>query len=100
MKRFVAVTFVLCLAGAAAAADRIGDACLKSERGRGQRSLCYCIQRVADQTLTARDQKRAAEFFINPERAQEVRRSDSRSNEVFWERYERFGVYAERICRG
>ena len=83
----------------AATADTIRRACLQSERGAGQRGLCSCIQNVADQTLTGKDQKRAARFFKDPDIAQETRRSDRRRDEDFWDRYERFGDYARKICR-
>lgn len=50
-------------------------------------------------TLTPRDQRLAATFFSNPNRAQEVRQSRRRQHEAFWERYESFGVAAETFCR-
>lgn len=79
-------------------AGQIEQACLKSERSRGQQALCACIQDAADMTLTERDQRLAATFFADPNRAQEVRQSDSRGHEAFWERYENFGVAAESFC--
>ena len=99
MMRLAIILAVLMLVGAEAQADAIRQACLASERGTGQRGLCTCIQSVADQTLTARDQKRAARFFKDPDIAQETRRSDRPRDEDFWDRYERFGDYAQKICR-
>ena len=99
MMRCVAVLACLLVSVTAVQADTIRRACLQSERGAGQKGLCTCIQTVADQTLTGKDQKRAARFFENPDIAQETRRSDRRRDEDFWDRYERFGDYARKICR-
>lgn len=99
MSRLVFVTGLVCVAAGAAFAGEIEAACLKSERARGQVALCGCIQDAADMTLTKKDQKLAASFFLDPHRAQEVRQSDSRNHEAFWERYENFGVAAETFCR-
>lgn len=99
MKRLAGMTGLLLLAAEVALADRIEQACLKSERSRGQSALCGCIQDAADMTLSAGDQKLAATFFEDPHRAQEVRQSDSRRNEAFWQRYENFGLTAETFCQ-
>ena len=79
-------------------AEQIERACMKSERGSGQRSLCGCIQDAANLTLTSRDQKLAATFFRDPDRAQSIRQSDSPSDEAFWQRYKNFGQTAEHFC--
>lgn len=79
-------------------ADRIKSACLASERGQGQRTLCGCIQDAADLTLTDRDQRLAAQFFADPDRAQEVRQSNRRRDEEFWDRYENFSQMAQTFC--
>lgn len=84
--------------GAPVLAKDIGNACLASERGAGKQSLCRCIQKAADQTLTGRDQKRAAGFFEDPDLAQTARRSDARRDEAFWERYQAFGDVARKFC--
>ena len=80
-------------------AEQIERACLKSDRGQGNRSLCGCIQDAANLTLTARDQRLAATFFADPHRAQEIRQSDQRNHEAFWQRYRNFGQTAETFCR-
>jgi hypothetical protein len=98
MKSFSLFLAVAMLAAQPVMADRIENACLKSERSYGKRALCRCIQDAADLTLTARDQRLAATFFADPHRAQEIRQSDSRSHEAFWERYENFGQTAETFC--
>lgn len=80
-------------------AKDIQNACLRSDRSAANRALCTCIQDAANMTLSTKDQKTAAGFFANPHRAQEVRQSDRRSDELFWERYKRFGEAAESFCR-
>ncbi|MEO9827043.1 MAG: hypothetical protein ABJF50_21795 [Paracoccaceae bacterium] len=98
--RFIFV-FIVLLAGAtnSVAAKEVGNACLSSDRGAGQLSLCSCIQKAADQTLSRRDQKRAASFFADPDLAQTTRRSDTKRDEAFWERYQAFGDVARKHCR-
>ncbi len=81
-------------------AEQIERACLNSERSAGNRALCGCIQDAANLTLTSRDQRMAAEFFDDPHRAQEIRQSDRRSHEAFWQRYKNFGQTAEIFCQG
>jgi len=90
---------IFLLPGAVAAGD-IERACLGSERAGGNRALCGCIQDAADLTLSTRDQRRAAGFFADPDATQVVRQSDRRSDEVFWDRYRRFGETAESFCAG
>ena len=85
-------------APAADAGSTIERACLKSNRRAASKPLCDCIQRVADQMLTRRDQKMAAKFFADPHRAQEIRQSDRASHEEFWKRYKAFGTSAGNIC--
>ncbi|MBJ3763385.1 hypothetical protein ILP92_11575 [Maribius pontilimi] len=98
MKRFAMIAaLVLCGAGTAQAGV-IERACLKSDRQAANRSLCGCIQQVADVTLTRRDQKLAATFFREPHRAQEVRQSDNPRHETFWKKYRSFGSTAENYC--
>lgn len=78
-------------------AGTIERACLKADRS-GTRSLCGCIQNVADITLSRSDQRKAAQFFENPQRAQDIRMSDRRSDERFWDRYQEFGNAARAYC--
>jgi hypothetical protein len=97
MRPAIIALFISLLAGPAFA-NQIERACLKSERGYGQRGLCGCIQDAANLTLNARDQKLAATFFADPHRAQVVRQSDRRNHEDFWQRYKNFGMTAETFC--
>ncbi len=99
MKRTAIAGTILVLLAGAAGAGTIENACLKSDRRAASRALCGCIQKVADATLGRSDQRLAASFFSDPHRSQEVRQSDSRNNERFWQRYVRFGAAAEVHCR-
>lgn len=92
----VAMSFPM-FSGAAFAAGAIESACVRSDRG-ASRSLCGCIQQVADMTLRGSDQRRAAKFFRDPDSAQEVRMSKSDSDNEFWARYKSFGEAAEAYC--
>ncbi len=89
----------LCFFGTASDAETIRKACLTSDRGVAQSRLCSCLQGAADRTLSARDQKTAAGFFRDPDAAQRMRRSDRRRDEAFWDRYERFGETARKVCK-
>lgn len=89
----------LCLVAAGPAlAGPIESACLRSDRQSASRSLCGCIQNVADVVLNYGDQRRAAKFFTNPQQAQDVRQSARASDEAFWLRYKAFGDNAESYC--
>ena len=84
----------------AALAGPIEGACLRTERAAGNRALCNCIQSAADQTLRWSDQRKAAKFFTNPDRAQQVRMSKSDGDNAFWARYKAFGQTAQASCAG
>lgn len=77
----------------------IGQACMASGREAASRQLCSCVQGVANQTLSASDQRRASRFFDDPDRAQETRTSDRAGDEAFWLRYRAFADRAEALCR-
>ena len=98
--RKIAILAGMLVLGAAgsASAGAIESACMASNRGAANRALCGCIQSVANKTLTRSDQKTAARFFADPQRAQDMRRSSSRSNEAFWDRYKNFGATAQAYC--
>ena len=76
----------------------IERACNASDRQNASRSLCSCIQDVADVRLSSKDQKQAAKFFKNPQLAQDTRQSDNRSKETFWLRYKKWGQVAALQC--
>jgi hypothetical protein len=87
------------LAAPPARADAIEGACLAVGRAAEQPALCNCIQRVADLMLSGADQRRAARFFADPHRAQEVRQSSRADDAAFWLRYIAFGEQAEALCK-
>ncbi|WP_373354359.1 arginine transporter [Pseudoroseicyclus sp. CXY001] len=67
-------------------------------RSAANPALCSCVQRVADQSLSNSDQRRAATFFEDPHLAQEARTADTPAMEDFWRRYRAFATAAERAC--
>lgn len=89
---------LLVSATAVTARGTIERACMSSPRS-GTPGLCSCIQYVADQTLTRRDQKMGAKFFRDPQMAQDTRQSDRPSHEIFWKKWKNFGTAAEAICQ-
>ena len=98
MIRSILLGLAILVAIGTANASPIERACLKADRDAASRSLCNCIQQVADQTLSDGDQKLAATFFKDPHRAQEIRQSDSRVHERFWDRYKGFNETARSYC--
>ena len=81
------------------ASGPISNACMASDRKARSRALCGCIQAVADQTLSGRDQSRAVAFYKDPHKAQEVRQSDRASDERFWDAYVAYSKRAAATCR-
>lgn len=98
MKPYPLFGVALALWSGAAVAGPIEKACIKSDRDASSRPLCSCIQYVADRTLYSADQRRAAEFFKNPDKAHAAWMSQSGRDDAFWERYQQFGSYAEQVC--
>lgn len=83
----------------AVAGGPIETACNKSDRRAASRSLCACIQEVADASLSSSHQRRGAAFFADPHKSQDVRMSDRSSDERFWEEWKAFGAAAAQYCR-
>ncbi|SDE85246.1 arginine transporter [Limimaricola pyoseonensis] len=75
----------------------ISKACMSSGRSAANINLCSCVQGVADQSLSWGEQRRAAKFFDDPQRAQDTRQENG--SEAFWKRYRSFADRAEAICR-
>ena len=115
MKQAILITLALCIAGCGSSPPRdarvstvsrsvpiatgpISQACLQSNREAKSRRLCGCIQGVANQTLSAAQQRRSVEFYRNPHLAQEIRQSDKPVDEKFWGAYKTYGERAERLC--
>ncbi|MBV1868237.1 MAG: hypothetical protein KUG69_10090 [Marinosulfonomonas sp.] len=98
MKNIRFALFLFCASASGASAADIERACVQSGRDAVSRTLCGCIQDVANLTLSGADQKLASSFFGDPHKAQEIRQSDRRSHEKFWERYKEFGQAAKTFC--
>jgi hypothetical protein len=102
MRRGFVVLAVLVLAscggGARGVNGDVAKACIAGGRDAANRALCSCVQQVANQSLSASDQRRAVGFFEDPDSAQEVRQSDRSSDEAFWTRYRAFADRAEASC--
>ena len=81
-----------------AIAGPIERACMSSDRAAGNRALCGCIQQVADMTLRGGDQRRAASFFNDPDKAHATWISQTSADDAFWDRYKNFGTTAEAYC--
>lgn len=81
-----------------AAANPIERACNQSDRAAANRALCACIGSAANLTLTRSQMREGARFFDNPQRAQDVRQSDRRSDEAMWQAWRNFGEIAEAMC--
>ena len=97
MKGRLLWAFGLCLWAGNAMANPVERACMAAGRADDP-SLCRCIGAAASITLSNGDQRRAAEFFSDPQAAQDTRMSDRRRDEAFWDRYQVFGQVAEDMC--
>ena len=102
MRGFGAIVALVLLAGCGSGArgvsGELAKACINGGRDAANRALCSCVQQVANQSLNATDQSRAAGFFEDPETAQQTRQSDRASDEAFWTRYRAFADRAEASC--
>ncbi|MEJ8563228.1 arginine transporter [Yoonia sp. GPGPB17] len=85
--------------GGGGATGDISRACLEADRRAASPALCSCVQQVANQSLSGRDQARAVTFFEDPQLAQDTRQSDRSADERFWDRYRAFTDLASEICR-
>ena len=92
------VIFALGSCGGGRVSGDIGQACMNGGRSAANPALCSCVQRVANQTLSGADQRRAASFFDDPHQAQETRTRDDASSEAFWGRYRAFADSARAQC--
>jgi hypothetical protein len=88
-----------CGGGAPNVTGDISEACVAADRRAASPELCSCVQQVANQSLSGRDQARAAVFFAEPQLAQDTRQSDNRGDENFWLRYRAFSDLAAQICQ-
>jgi hypothetical protein len=76
----------------------IYSACMSDGRRSASRARCGCVQAVADLELSGSEQRRGAGYFKNPHALQQVRQSDSSSNERFWRAWKAYGQRAEGLC--
>ncbi|PUB10733.1 arginine transporter [Yoonia sediminilitoris] len=98
--KFLGALFVLAACGGGPnVSGSVSDACLAVNRKAATPALCSCVQQVANNTLSKRDQSRAASFFFEPQLAQDTRQSDNSRDEAFWQRYKRFSTTAASQCR-
>lgn len=81
------------------ASGPISQACLAAGRKKASRARCGCIQAVANQNLSAAQQRRGAGYFSNPAQLQEVRQSDRTSDERFWKAWKAYGQVAAEQCK-
>lgn len=101
MKRVVlAATLMAALlpGQSAIAGGTIERACIKADRPSASRSLCSCIQKVANATLTGGERSKVAKFFKDPHKSQSTRQSDRRTDEKFWQKYKKFGALVAEYC--
>ncbi len=101
--RRVLAGLVVCLVASCGGGTRgvngeVAKACMAGGRDAANRSLCSCVQQVANQSLSGADQRRTAAFFDDPDTAQQTRQSDRASDEAFWTRYRTFADRAEANC--
>ena len=82
-----------------AASGPITTACLQAGRKAATRELCGCVQAVANETLSGSDQRRGAKFFADPALAHSVWRSDTATDDAFWERWKAFASSAGKTCK-
>ncbi|SEK26030.1 hypothetical protein SAMN05443999_10192 [Roseovarius azorensis] len=80
------------------ASGPINTACLQSDRKARSRALCGCIQAVAHQTLSGAEQRRAVQFYKDPQMAQDIRQSSRPADQRFWQAYRAYGDRAEQVC--
>ncbi|MDU8929869.1 hypothetical protein RXV86_20985 [Alisedimentitalea sp. MJ-SS2] len=80
------------------ASGPISQACMASDRKARSRERCGCIQAVANDTLSASDQRLAVTFYGDPHRAQVIRQSDDAGHERFWQTYKDYAQSAAAVC--
>ncbi len=94
----VAVAGILTISAGAAYAGSIERACLRADRSAANRALCSCIEDVAKPMFNRSEMRRIAKFFKDPHMTQELRQSDRRSDERFWDQYKAWGAAVRGQC--
>jgi hypothetical protein len=98
MKCHILFTTLLLMTSVPAQANVVERACNGSNRQAATRSLCSCVGSVASASLSRSEQRDAARFFGDPQRAQVMRTSNRSRDEQFWQRYVAFGAAVEASC--
>lgn len=80
------------------ASGPIATACLIHDRRQASAERCGCIQAAADLTLSQAQQQRSVRFFSEPDLLQEIRQSDTPSNQRFWDSWQLFAETAQSLC--
>lgn len=91
------LTIALFLTAGSAWAGPTERACLRSERSPGAQA-CACAQSIADQTLSARDQRQAARIIADPDRLQKFTSNKRQSSQAFVKRYRYWGQMTAKYC--
>ncbi|KIN70547.1 hypothetical protein Z945_3602 [Sulfitobacter noctilucae] len=78
----------------------IQKACQALDRRAATQSRCGCVQAVANQELSAAQQRRGAKYFRDPHALQQVRQNqdNNASNREFWAAWKAYGQTASRVC--
>ena len=103
-QRYLAVAIAGAIAGmvtfsaGAVQAGTIERACLRADRSAATKSLCSCIEDVAKPMFSRSEMRRIAKFFKEPHLTQELRQSDRRSDERFWDQYKAWGAAVRGQC--
>lgn len=95
---FSVLIFALWVVPTGSSASVVKNACMSSSAKTKSRSLCTCIQAAADATLNNRDQRKTAKMIGDPDLSQQIKASDSWSNERCWDRYTKFSELAQKFC--
>jgi hypothetical protein len=80
------------------ASGPIATACQSAGRNQASRSLCGCVQAVANRSLSRSEQARGAAFFRDPQKAQDTRQSNNPASERFWRKWKAYGDDAALVC--
>ncbi|EAR50452.1 hypothetical protein OG2516_08943 [Oceanicola granulosus HTCC2516] len=101
MYRTVLVVAILTLSscgGGSRVTGDVGRACMAAGRSNANPILCSCVQRAANETLSAPEQRAAATYFKNPERLQSMKLDDRPAADRAWVRYDAFVDTARAMC--
>ncbi|TMV09750.1 hypothetical protein FGK63_01385 [Ruegeria sediminis] len=104
MRQFLTIALcasTLAVANPSAILASTGDikrACMATNRPEATRQRCGCIQDVANNALSRKEQRTIAKWFRDPHQAQTVKMSKTARDDQLWDRYEAFGQLAQAVC--